>query len=271
MRSFFLFLYNYRAFLVFTILQSVAFFLVVKNSNYNSATFFNSTNAVVGSLLETSSEAHDFLSLVESNKKLNIENANLRAKYYALESQLAENNLVDTIGKYSFINSKIIKNSVFLLNNTLTINSGSDQGVKRGMGVIGSQGIVGKVKRVGNQYSTVVSLLDVDVKVSAEILNKIKLCTVQWDGKWSNRAKVLYVPRHYKLAIGDSVVTSGNNAVFPPGVAIGIISQLNLPEEATFYDIEIELINDFNSLSLVEVVINKDLPQIDSLIITAEE
>ena len=271
MRSFFLFLYNYRAFLVFILLQSAAFFLVIQNSNYNSATFFNSTNAVVGSLLETSSEAHDFISLVESNKRLNIENANLRAKYYALESQLTQNNLIDTIGNYSFIHSKIINNNVFLLNNTLTINSGSEHGVKSGMGVIGSQGIVGKVKRVGTKYSTVVSLLDVDVKVSAEILNKIKLCTVQWDGKWSNRAKVLYVPRHYKLAIGDSVVTSGNNAVYPPGVSIGIISKLDLTDDATFYDIEIELINDFTSLSLVEVVINKDLPQIDSLIITTEE
>lgn len=271
MRNFFLFLYNYRAFLVFILLQSAAFFLVVQNSNYNRATFFNSTNSAIGKLLETSSDINDFLSLVESNKQLGIENANLRAKYYALVNQLEKNLTVDTVNNFSFINSKIIKNSVFLLNNTLTINSGSKQGVKSGMGVIGSQGIVGKVKRAGKNYSTVVSLLDVDVQVSAEIKDKINLCTVQWDGKWSNRAKVLYVPRHYKLAVGDSVVTSGYNAVYPPGISIGLITKLTLPKDATFYDIEIELINDFTSLSLVEVVINKDLPQIDSLLIKTDE
>lgn len=271
MRSFFQFLYQYRAFLVFILLQAASLFLVVQNSNYNRATFFNSTNTVIGSMLETSSDVNDFINLVGTNKQLIEENALIRAKYYALVNKLATNNTLDTLSNFSFINSKIVNNSVFLLNNTLTINSGSDQGVKPGMGVIGNQGIVGKVKRVGKQYSTVVSLLDVDVKVSAEISNKIKLCTVQWDGRFSNYAKVLFVPRHYKLAIGDTVVTSGYNAVYPQGITIGKISKLTLPEDATFYDIRIELINDFTSLSLVEVVINKDLPQIDSLILTTEE
>ncbi len=271
MRSFFLFLFYYRAFLVFILLQSAAFFLVVQNSNYNRATFFNSTNSAIGALLETSSDINDFLSLVETNKQLSEENAIIRAKYYSLLNKNEENNSIDTLSNFSFINSKIVNNSVFLLNNTLTINSGSEQGVKPGMGVIGNRGIVGRVKRVGNKYSTVVSLLDIDVRVSAEIKNKIKLCTVQWDGKSSNHAKVLFVPRHFMPVLGDTVVTSGYNAVYPSGITIGIISKLNLREEATFYDIEIELINDFTSLSLVEVVINKNLPQIDSLLITTEQ
>ncbi len=271
MRSFFLFLYQYRAFIVFILLQSAAFSLVVQNSNYNRATFFNSTNTVVGAMLETSSNINDYLSLVGVNQELSNENAMLRAKNIALLNQFEQNNNIDTLANFSFINSKIVNNSVFLLNNTLTINSGSNQGIETGMGVIGNQGIVGKVKRVGKKYATVVSFLDVDVKVSAEIKNKINLCTVQWDGRVSNKAKVLYVPRHYKLALGDSVVTSGYNAVYPPGISIGIISKLNLPEDATFYEIQIELTNNFTSLSLVEVVVNKDLPQIDSLQITTEE
>jgi rod shape-determining protein MreC len=271
MRSFFLFLYQYRAFLVFILLQSAAFFLVIQNSNYNRATFFNSTNTVVGSLLETSSNIYNFLNLVGINQQLSEENTLLRARYFSIVNQLEENNTLDTMGNFSFINSKIVNNSVFLLNNTLTINSGSNQGILPGMGVIGNQGIVGKVKRVSKKYATVVSLLDIDVKVSAEIKNKINLCTVQWDGKTSDHAKVLFVPRHYDLALGDTVITSGYNAVYPQGITIGRISKLDLPEDATFYDIQIKLINDFTSLSHVEVVVNKDLPQIDSLIISSEE
>lgn len=271
MHSLLLFLYQYRAVLVFILLQFAAFYLVVQNSNYNRATFFNSTNAMVGTLLETSSDIADFINLNDVNQQLVRENASLRRKYYSLKNQIESNHTIDTLGSFSFIKAKIINNSVFLLNNTLTINSGSNQGIKPGMGVIGNQGIVGKVKRVSNNFATVVSMLDVDVKVSAEIKNKINLCTVQWDGKFSDRAEVLYVPRHYKLAIGDTVLTSGYNAVYPPGIAIGTISNLDLPEDATFYNIKINLINDFTSLSLVEVVINKDLPQIDSLLISTEE
>ncbi len=270
MRSLFLFLYKYRAFLVFIILQAAALFLVVQNSNYNRATFFNSTNTLIGSVLETSNNISSFINLVKANERINKENVMLRAKYYALLNQFDKNTEIDTLGSFSFIHSKIIKNNVSLLNNTITINSGRNQGVKPGMGVIGNRGIVGKVKRTGDNYSTVVSLLDVDVSVSAEIKNKINLCTVQWDGRASNLAKVLYVPRHYKLQKGDSVFTSGYNAVYPKGIPIGTISNLSLPEEATFYEIEIRLVNDFSSLSLVEVVVNKDLPQLDSLLSTEE-
>ncbi len=271
MRSFFLFLYKYRAFIVFILLQSAALFLVVQNSNYNRATFFNSTNTAVGAMLETSSNVNNFLNLVETNQQLSKENAQLRAKNIALLNSFNKNSSLDTISNFSFINSKIVNNSVSLLNNTITINSGWEQGVEPGMGVIGNLGIVGKVKRVGKKYATVVSLLDVDVKVSAEIKHKINLCTVQWDGRSSNKASVLFVPRHYQLAIGDTVITSGYNAVYPPGISIGTISKLNLPEDATFYQIQIELTNDFTNLSLVEVVVNKDLPQLDSLIITSEK
>jgi len=271
MRSFLLFLYKYRAFLVFILLETAAFFLVVQNSNYNRATFFNSTNYVVGSLLEKSNTINGYFSLTTTNQQLSNENALLRAKYLGLLAKYNKNETVDTVSNFAFINSSIINNSAYLLNNTLTINSGSDAGIKPGMGVIGGNGVVGKVKRVGKNYSTLVSVLDVDVKISAEIKNKINLCTVQWDGKSPEYAKVHFVPRHYKLAVGDTVVTSGFNAIYPKGITIGIISKLNLPEDASFFDVQIKLVNDFTNLSLVEVVLNKDLPQIDSLTQTLEE
>lgn len=270
MRSFFLFLYQYRAFLVLIVLEFFALFLVVQNSNYNRATFFNSSNAAIGGILEVSSNVRDFINLAGTNRQLSEENVKLREELNRLKDHLNEPSDLDTFERFSFINARIVNNNIFLLNNTLTINAGRENGVTPGMGVIGGGGIVGKVKRVGNKYATVVSLLDIDVKVSAEIKGKINLCTVQWDGKSHEYAKVLYVPRHYQLAIGDTVVTSGYNAIYPQGVAIGTISKINLPQDATFYDAQVKLINDFTSLSYVEVILNKDLPQLDSLTITEE-
>ncbi|MCB0504966.1 MAG: rod shape-determining protein MreC [Cyclobacteriaceae bacterium] len=268
MRSFFLFLYQYRAFLVFILLEFFALFLVVQNSNYNRATFFNSSNAAIGSILEVSSNVRDFINLGGTNKQLSEENALLRKQLNVLKDRLNQPDDADTSGRFSFVNARIVNNNIFLLNNTLTINAGKENGVFPGMGVIGGGGIVGKVKRAGKKYSTIVSLLDIDVKVSAEIKGKINLCTVQWDGKSHEYAKVLYVPRHYQLAIGDTVLTSGYNAIYPPGITIGTISKINLPQDATFYDAQVKLINDFTSLSHVEVIVNKDLPKLDSLTIT---
>ena len=88
MRSFFLFLYKYRAFLVFILLEFFALFLVVQNSNYNRATFFNSSNTVVGSILEVSSNVRDFINLASTNKQLSEENARLREKLNVLNDKL---------------------------------------------------------------------------------------------------------------------------------------------------------------------------------------
>jgi len=271
MRGFFLFLYKYRAFLVFIILELTAFYLVVQNSNYNRAKFLNSTNTVIGNLLQVSSNINDFINLSNINEQLSTENVLLRTELNRIKNKLIEPSPIDTIERFSFIKANIINNNVYLLNNTLTINAGSKAGVKQGMGVIGNGGIVGKVKRVGANYSTVVSLLDIDVNVSAEIINKINLCTVQWDGRSPMYAKILYVPRHYNLTIGDTVVTSGFNAIYPQGITIGTISKIDLSQDATFYDAEIKLVNDFTSLSYIEVIVNKDLPQIDSLLINTKE
>lgn len=265
MRSFLLFLLKYSSFLVFVLLESLSFFLILKNANYQRASFINSTNTVVGAILQTSSNISTYFNLKEVNQQLSSENAMLRARYYALVHSIDNQFQQDTTQKYVFINAKIVNNNVYLLNNTLTINAGSSKGVAPGMGVLGNGGIVGKVKRAGTNFSTVVSLLDVDVQVSAEIKGKINLCTVQWDGKSPGYAQVLYVPRHYPLNLGDTVVTSGFNSVYPKGITIGTISHLDLPKDATFYNIKIKLINDFTSISEVEVVVNKNLPELDSL------
>jgi rod shape-determining protein MreC len=57
-----------------------------------------------------------------------------------------------------------------------------------------------------------------------------------------------------KPVLGDTVVTSGYNAVFPEGIPVGIIKEVNLKDEALWYEIKVELAQDFGQLSYVEVV-----------------
>ena len=77
--------------------------------------------------------------------------------------------------------------------------------------------------------------------------------------------KLLYVPRHISLMKGDTVMTSGYNAVFPGKILIGIVESVSSKENDTFLNIDIKLSIDFYSLSFVYVVVNEHRIEKDSI------
>jgi rod shape-determining protein MreC len=133
------------------------------------------------------------------------------------------------------------------------------------MAVINHQGIVGKVKSASNNFATITSVLNPDVLTSALLKKSGTLCSVKWDGRDPRIAQVLFVPRHVAVSIGDSVVCSGYNAVYPPEVPVGIVSNVDIKEESTFYDIDLTFTTTFDQLSFVFVVANTLKAEKDSL------
>jgi rod shape-determining protein MreC len=124
---------------------------------------------------------------------------------------------------------------------------------------------VGKVKTVSEHYSVVISLLNIDEQISCLIKRTGHFGTVQWEGTNVAVTNMKYIPRHVKPLVGDSIVTSDYNAIFPPGIFIGKIKEFNLRSEAPFYDIKVELGQDFGRLAFVEVIKNRLKKEKDSL------
>jgi rod shape-determining protein MreC len=65
--------------------------------------------------------------------------------------------------------------------------------------------------------------------------------------------------------VGDSVITSGYNAVFPSGIFIGKIKSFKLNNEAPFYDIKVELGVDFSNLAFVDIIKSRLKKERDSI------
>ncbi|MEM9340556.1 MAG: rod shape-determining protein MreC, partial [Bacteroidota bacterium] len=182
-----------------------------------------------------------------------------------LNSIYFRNYSVDTIDRYTVIGARVVNNSFRRAKNFLTIDVGKRDSIFPGMGVISPSGVVGQVKSVSNNYSTVYSVLHPNVMVSSIIKRTSTICTVQWDQRTYNKATLRYVPRHIPLEIGDTVLTSGYNSVFPQGVSVGIVDELNLEDHMTFYEAKVKLSTDFTSLPNVFVIVNELQPEIDSL------
>ena len=254
------FFQTYRAFFIFVILQSICFILLVRNNRYQGALYFNTSNAAVGQMLTWSNDMHEYFRLRTVNDKLAAENARLR---FLLSAKLAQNNpsadkntSKAIIEQFDYKVAKVINCSVNKENNYVTINKGSLDGIKEGMGVVAPDGVVGKVKYCSPHFSTISSILNSSMYVSAKIGRNDVVGTVKWDGTNPEKALLSFIPRHNKIKKGDKVVTSGYNSIYPEGVMIGSVRKFSLKPDEAFYYIEIKLSTDFRRLAYVYVIEN---------------
>lgn len=250
--------------MVFVLLQGISSSIIVRNNNYHGSKFFNTSNSLAASMVASADYVASYFGLKRANILLAEENAKLREQLqHILDSTQFQALLLDSssIG----IKAKIIDNSLFFRNNYLVLNRGEDDGIVKGMGVMGPDGIVGQVQRVSSHYATVVSVLHGESLISAVHGPSNTLGTVVWTGVNHLTANLLYVPRHVRVDLGDSVWTSGYNSVFPERSLIGTINKASIARDATFYDLEIDLATDFGSLEFVYLTKSKEKEIIDSL------
>lgn len=270
MQRLFYFIYKYRAFFTFLVLELTCVWLIVENNNYQGARFYNSSNTVVASLNNFSQSIRDYFLLRDQNAVLAEEVAHLRKqlevnnqRLQVFDSVTVKDSLL--ISRFDFVSAKVVNNQVDRVKNFITINKGENAGLKPGMAVISSAGAVGKIKAVSKHYSVVTSLLNIDVMVSGLLKRTGHFGSVKWDGRDPDRINLMYIPRHVKPVKGDTIVTSGYSAIFPEGIAIGTVDEVILQDAELFYTLKIKLAQDFRKLSFVTIVKSQLKHEQDSL------
>ncbi len=260
------FFYEYRAFFTFLLMEVLCAWLIIGNNQYQNTKFFNSSNSLAAAILGFSQGSREYFSLRQINEELSRENAQLRTVIERQGLSRGTPSIAsDTVSRFKFVSAKVINNSVSQFKNYITVNRGSDAGIEPGMAAISISGAVGKVKSVSEHFSVLVSILNIDEQVSTILKRTNSFATVQWDGTDPRIVNLLYVPRHVQPEVGDTVVTSGYNAVFPQGVLVGIVKDFKLKDEALFYDIRVELAQDFRRLSFVKIIKSEMKRELDSL------
>ncbi|TAL58792.1 MAG: rod shape-determining protein MreC [Bacteroidetes bacterium] len=260
MRNLILFLTRNYYLLLFLSLETFAIFLVVRNNHFQRSHFLNSSNAISGNIYETYSDITDYFSLKETNKKLADENVLLRNQLrqsYSPKSGL-QVTVKDSALKQSYIylTAKVVNNSTNRRNNYLTLNAGSNQGVKNEMAVISSEGIVGIVRDVSGNFCSVMSVLHESMRVPVTIQKFGENSILTWNGEDEWHAKMDRVPSHLHLKKGDVIVTSSYSSIFPEGIMVGTIENFKKIAGNTFYNVTVKLSTNFNRLSYVNVVNN---------------
>ena len=220
--------------------------------------------------MQTSQGVSEYFRLGEVNEELARENARLKMELQQISQSmypLDRSRLEDLqyLNQFEYTPAKVINNSTRRFTNFITIDRGEKDGIEPDMAVINADGVVGKVKSVSDRFSVITSILHTDMRVSSKIKRTGDLCTTLWDGTDPYVASLAFVPRHVKPMVGDTIVTSGFNAIFPENIPVGIISNVTLLDNSPWYDIEMKLAADLNEISYVYLVKNELRNEKDSI------
>lgn len=257
-----------KYFFLFLFLEIICFALIRKNNLQWDVNVFNSTNVVAANTMAATYKAKEYLYLKEENLSLANENRALRDKMEELQQMQARPDAfykVDSIyaKRFDFQVAKVINSTTARNKNYITIDKGSLDGIEAGMGVVGPRGVVGQVMSCSQHFSRVYSILHEDFRVSSEVTSQYlresdqtALGLATWDGLRHDVVKLGTIDKFKKVTVGDSVVTSSQNLIFPPNILVGKIKSVATPDNGAFHDLDVTLATDFGGLTYVYIVNN---------------
>ena len=199
---------------------------------------FLKASAAVGSGLAHTWHAYiDLIGVEERNGRLRIELDGLRAQVHGLEEMTNEMErlrglleLQENLDANSTA-ARVIAHGTGQGVRTLLLNRGERHGVRLSDPVVTSRGLVGRVVEVGPAISKVQTLSDPNSGVAALIQRTRVQGLVVGEGESGCRME--YVMELSDVEVGDVIITSGLDRIYPKGLVIGVVTELGEGEGLT--------------------------------------
>ena len=145
------------------------------------------------------------------------------------------------------------------------LDTGAYDGLREGMPVLTNLGLVGRLRQVSDRYAEVMLTVDTRSEVAVKVVGKAVTGSVRGKGE-RNRysAKMLVLPNAETLEVGDRIVTSGHDQVFPPNLEVGQISSLKDRQEGVYQALEVSPSVNFGVLEVVQIVVGVKSEDVDA-------
>ncbi len=132
------------------------------------------------------------------------------------------------------------------------INKGAKDGIVRDMVAVTPVGPVGRIHRVFDSEANVILITDVNSSVAVRLQSS--RVEGMLEGRGDNRCYLKYIPREIKIQIGEKLITSGLDGIFPAGLLIGSVSDIEYSGEDIFQQIEVIPAQDIHTLEEVAIL-----------------
>ena len=197
---------------------------------------FQDITSGIGSWVEnTTSSRREKTELLEENEQLREEVAALQADNQRLALCETENETLSGLlriaqkyPQYASFGATIIAKNPGVFYDVFTIDSGSMDGIEANMVLVAPEGLVGKVLESGATYAKGQSILDSRSSVPAMSLRTGDLGVVKGDYTLMNNGLCMmeYIDAEAEIAVGDEIVTSHLSDIYPPGLTIGKVREI---------------------------------------------
>ncbi len=269
MRNFILIIRRFFNLILFAGLEILCLVLISHAHNLQGDEIVSSANTAVGILYEKKSDMDKYFGLGRMNDSLLNENMRLRKivdqyrtvdtlKDMPVRRELATSDTTTHVVKYAdyvYRTARVINNSVDGVNNYITINRGTKDGIVKGMSVISGTGLVGRVEYVTAHFASILSILSNKQQVSAKLKDGTFKSTV-WDNEKPEVFLMKDMPPEAKIKKGDSVFTTSFGNTFPPDVLIGTVNVIEINKKNGKQQLYLKPATNFRSLQYVYVLEN---------------
>ncbi|MBQ9294904.1 MAG: rod shape-determining protein MreC [Bacteroidaceae bacterium] len=260
---------------LFLLLEALSGFLLFQYNHYQGSVWFTQANTAAAIVHEWEAKAISYLRMPAENAALAQRNIALQQQLDVMRHELAlakvdsshtQKMQTEVLEGTTLIPAQIVDNSVRKRDNMLVINAGSDDGVAPEMGVVSGTGVVGIVSAVTPHYALVMSILNSHSSISCRLRGTEYFGYLKWKGGKPLRAYMDDVPRHAQIKKGDVVETSGFSSVFPAGIFLGKVAEINNSSDGLAFELEILLSTDLANIRHVNVIDNHNKAELDSLL-----
>jgi len=186
---------------------------------------------------------------------LKMENAQMKetlATHQRLQELLQFKKTID----YPVIAAQVIGKDPSGLFQSVMIDKGKNSGLAVNMPVVNAEGVVGQLVSVSSDYAKVLLIIDQNSAVDCIIQRSRDKGIVK--GISSKECKLDYVLKTSDVTIGDMVVTSGMVRMFPKGIPVGEVIEVNNQPGELFKDVKIKPMVDFSKLEELLVILKED-------------
>ena len=280
MQQFIDFIIRKKNVLVYFLLLSFSLSLIFKTNFFQNSKIIVFSNSTANYFNEVFNNLNGYFNLKRVNSELANENLFLKNQLENLINKKQLDSLDNAIFKYQ--NAKVISNSLSSFKNYLIIDKGLKHGLENEMGIISSKGIVGIINYTTKNYSSVMSVLNIDTKINAKVKRTSHFGTLEWDGLSGENLFLNDIPETAEIKVGDSIITGGMSLIFPEGINIGVVSEIikqkkhndtianfvinnqvkiaKIQFKENYLNIVVKLHTDMNNLNIVYVIesLNKE-------------
>lgn len=213
-----------------------------------------------GSFAASTSIISDIVNIAKfksENERLREINAQLmlqvnKLREYGVTNETLRNliGIKDTM-KYPLIPALTVSKSFTIAQGTITLNSGSKNGVRPGMPVINEKGLIGIIYATSNDYSIARTLKNFELKLVVKDERSRVDGVLKWNGE---DLVIVNVPKTYDIEPGDRVVCSELSSIVSLPIPIGIVVGLQNVQTGIFNSVKIKPYVDFSRIENVFVI-----------------